>query len=653
MTQVVDSAGQTLELGKILGSGGEGTVYDVPDLQLAAKIYHEPLPAAKQRKMAALVAAATPELQKVAAWPQALLYRPSGEMCGLLMPRLTAQEPLHHLYSPAQRKQKFADKSWAFLVHVARNLAQVFAVIHAHGHVIGDVNPNLVYVSGNGLLTLIDCDSFQITDGSEIFGCDVGVAHYLAPELQQYTSFRGLIRTPNQDNFGLALLIFHLLMMGRHPYAGVRADLRDMSLEQSIAESAYVFSATADQQGLKPPPHSITPQILPVSLRHLFEQAFASSSDTPNRPTPRDWLDALIALQSQIKSCAHAALHRYWQGLAVCPWCAHQERAGVYFFLSLINEDGSTAGFDLAQVWSAIAAIDLPPMPNLVPVSVKAPVIVKKKVSTQKLFTRAARHRWWRLRVKLVLLTLSGLALMVWPWQLELMVIWLLLWILPRPYSDAEQTQLQDELQQAEQQYQNIQHKCQQLAHQHPLLRLHKRLQEVRQEYESLGEQFLREQQALKNQLRERQLLHFLEGFLVEETTLPNIGVTRRAMLLSFGIETAADAVATRIQQIPGFSNKLSYELQDWRHRLEAWFVFNPQQGIDPRDIAALKQRFAFKRTQLQAELQAGPAQLKMLRADLQAQYQQIQPVMQWLYQRWQLALQANRKHRRNRFWGW
>ena len=258
MSDYVDSAGQPLILGKKLGSGGEGAVYELPSLNAAVKIYHQPLLPDKQHKLHALVKASTPALLKVAAWPIALVYKRDenakrGDLCGLIMPKLGAYEPLHHLYSPAQRKQKFSDKSWAFLLHVARNIASVFDVIHAHGHIIGDVNPNLVYVDGKGLIRLIDCDSFQINHEQQVYGCDVGVPHFMAPELQEKTSFRGLVRHANQDCFGLAILIFHLLLMGRHPYAGVRADRADRSLEQSIAEFAYAFADDAALFATLPP----------------------------------------------------------------------------------------------------------------------------------------------------------------------------------------------------------------------------------------------------------------------------------------------------------------------------------------------------------------------------------------------------------------
>ncbi len=634
LSEFTDASGQTLTLGKKLGSGGEGAVYELPSLNAAVKIYHEPLPIAKQQKLKALVGVSTPALLKVAAWPVALVFRGSDDVCGLIMPKLSAYEPLHHLYSPAQRKQKFPDKSWAFLLHVARNIASVFDVIHAHHHVIGDVNPNLVYVDGKGLIRLIDCDSFQISHDQQVFGCDVGVPHFMPPELQHEASFRGLIRDINQDCFGLAMLIFHLLLMGRHPYAGVRADHSDRSLEQSIAENAYAFADDAARRGLHPPPNSISPAILPPILRQLFSQAFVvtESPDQMVRPLPRQWMEALSLCQSDLQRCSQASLHTYWRGLSLCPWCEHQDRAGVYFFLSLLNE--SVEGdFDLAAVWSQIMAVTDPPLP----------IVTEIKVQPLAIPPRMRQSQWIYRLSKLSICVMVWDGFYLWPWQIELLIFFVSALFLPNVDLSAEQQRRQKMAQHAQREYQQWQDKLQGLSQQHAFFMLRQRLRQARAEYESLAEQFLRAQQALKDQLRQRQLQKFLDRFLVSDTTIPAIGVTRRAMLLSFGVETAADVELERVRYIPSFSTKVSYELLDWRQRLQAWFVFDPKQGVDPQDILVLKQRFAFKRTQLQAELRAGIAQLQILRGDLMQQYQQLQPVLQASYGRMKQFLSDRR----------
>jgi DNA-binding helix-hairpin-helix protein with protein kinase domain len=64
-------------------------------------------------------------------------------------------------------------------------------------------------------------------------------------------------RTPNHDAFGLAVLTFLLLFMGRHPFAGRMSDGQsDLSLEQAISSLRFAYSATALAHRLLPPPNT-------------------------------------------------------------------------------------------------------------------------------------------------------------------------------------------------------------------------------------------------------------------------------------------------------------------------------------------------------------------------------------------------------------
>ncbi len=87
-------------------------------------------------------------------------------------------------------------------------LLHLFATVHEHGHVVGDVNQNSFMVGRDSKVVLIDSDSFQINANGTLHLCEVGVSHFTPPELQTLSSFVGFERTENHDNFGLALLIF-------------------------------------------------------------------------------------------------------------------------------------------------------------------------------------------------------------------------------------------------------------------------------------------------------------------------------------------------------------------------------------------------------------------------------------------------------------
>ena len=362
MTQLVDSSGRPLSLGKQLGRGYEGTVYEVPTLRegVVAKIYHEALPSNKQHKLRAMVARRNELLEKFTAWPLEVVYLGS-EVRGFLMEKATGYEPVHHFYSPADRKQRFPDKDWAFLVHVARNIATAFSAIHHYKHVIGDVNPNFVFVSGNGLVKLIDCDSFQVMIDNQYHLCEVGVPHFTPPELQSYSTFRGIQRSPNHDNFGLALLIFHILMMGRHPFAGIYSVKGDISLEKAIAQFCYTFGRNAASKGLKSPPNCITPLILPDIMAGMFERAFTEQGIQSNgRPSAQEWVKSLDLLRDQLCTCNQISNHTYFRDLKSCPWCELQQRARVVCFIASFSTTNKRCIFNLAQVWAQIIVVVSP-----------------------------------------------------------------------------------------------------------------------------------------------------------------------------------------------------------------------------------------------------------------------------------------------------
>jgi DNA-binding helix-hairpin-helix protein with protein kinase domain len=269
LTRYVNSHGQPITLNRELGKGGEGSVYEI-NASIVAKIYHQSLEKRRQEKLLAMIQGSNEQLQKISAWPIDVLRKQNGaDICGFLMPNIQGYAPIHRLYNPGERKRHFPNADWSFLVATARNVAAAFATIHSRGHVIGDVNQNNLLVAKNTTIQLLDCDSFQITTNQNVYLCEVGVAHFTPPELQNIKSFNGQVRTTNHDNFGLALLCFHLLLMGRHPFAG-GAD----SIEEAIQKLLFPYSSNAQSKNLKPPPNSVGLSVLSQELGVYFEESF-------------------------------------------------------------------------------------------------------------------------------------------------------------------------------------------------------------------------------------------------------------------------------------------------------------------------------------------------------------------------------------------
>jgi hypothetical protein len=330
--RVWDDAGRPVPLGARLGRGGEGSVFAViGDGARVAKVYHRLPPPERASKLATMVRLRSDPLLALAAWPLATLHSgPGGAVRGLLLPRAEGR-PIHILYGPKSRLAEFPAAGWDFLVATAANLARAFAVVHEHGQVIGDVNHGNALVSGRGTVRLIDCDSFQITAGSHRFLCEVGVGTHVPPELQGAPL--GVPRTANHDAFGLAVLVFQLLFLGRHPFSGRFLGPGDLPIERAIREHRFAYGREAAARRMRPPPGVPALEAASPAVAELFERAFAPAGGEPaGRPDARRWEAALAELARRLRGCGSASGHRFWNGLAACPWCEAEELAGAWLF---------------------------------------------------------------------------------------------------------------------------------------------------------------------------------------------------------------------------------------------------------------------------------------------------------------------------------
>lgn len=323
--------------GERLGEGGEGTVYAYGPGE-CIKVYKEvDDPKALERKLRALVAARTDRLEQAVAWPREIVYdgtnirqgaasqtptpqpppppgtnirQGEGERAvGFTMQRVPDARPVHQVYQARSRQRHFPKADWAFLVRVARNLAACVHFVHEEGLVVGDLNESNVLVSQKGLVRLIDADSFQIERDGFLQTCDVGKGELLAPELQG-RSLTGLRRTEQHDLFALAVLVFHLLVVGRHPFAGrplqPKAGEPDVSLEESIRRGWYAF-ADPPIGPIFPPP-GLHLGWLPAEIREMFGEAFQVGAPT-HRPSASRWFSALERLEGSLERCAENDRH--------------------------------------------------------------------------------------------------------------------------------------------------------------------------------------------------------------------------------------------------------------------------------------------------------------------------------------------------------
>lgn len=407
-----------IRLGQRIGVGGEGEVYAVAGRDdLVAKIYHEPPPPEKAEKLLVLARLGNERLFSLSAWPVDVLRdRPDGQVVGFSMKKIGGAEEVHALHSPKSRLLKFPDASWAFLIHVATNIARAVAVMHEHGFVIGDVNPKNILVTRQATIHLLDCDSFQVADGGRTFRCEGGFAEYTPPELQG-VALRAVDRTPMHDCFGLAVVIFQLLFMGRHPFSGRYTGAGEMPLERSISERRFAWGADAAERQMQPPPGTLSLAAIPDEIAELFRRAFL----TVERPPPREWLEPLAHFSRVLQKCNQHSGHHYFQKLASCPWCDIEARARIRLFNFALGKPGQPGQhFRLDEIWRQIESVPAPPAPLLPPDH--ALDELKPSPEALEIARRRTNRRWLALLFAVVCGFIIGLATNL---PLSLVLLWL------------------------------------------------------------------------------------------------------------------------------------------------------------------------------------------------------------------------------------
>ena len=609
-----DDKGRQVTLGQELGRGGEATVYAIDgDQSLVAKIYHRRLDAEKTQKLSRMVELQSERLLRLAAWPVGTLRpRSANSVAGVLMRNVSRFKDIHLLYNTKSRLREFPAKAnWRFLVHTAANVSRAFSVIHEHRHVIADVNQRNVKVSPeSAIVSLIDCDSFQIFSHGRYFLCGVGVPEYTPPELQD-KQFNSVIRTPNHDNFGLAVLVFHLLFMGRHPFAGKFLGRGDMPIEKAIEEYRFAFAPDAQRTLMQPPPNCITLAHLSPEVRRLFVDAFAPGGANSGRPDATQWVVALDALGRQLKQCSASKVHTFFQSLSVCPWCQIEGQAGVLLFVGYAVADGGS-GFRLELAWAQIASVQSPgpgTQPDFSQLAAGVRATLEARVAGGKRRRKIAA-------VVLIVFVILGACLVS---GLGAATFWIGVFCVAVAKSITRRfghrkAKFESESRATEARFRAIQERWQREASEEPFATKLRDLRQLIDEHKRLPNRRQEKIRELERDLYNVQLRHYLEKFDIASADIPHVKDSRKAMLSSYGIDDAADVTATAVEAVPGFGQFLTDKMLTWRRSLESKFKFDARRGIDPSDIQRVDQDIAKRRMEIELRLLKGQMELTDIR---------------------------------------
>jgi len=610
--QLYSSDGKPISLGRKLGQGGEGAVHEVSSQSdLVAKIYHNATTREKAAKLTAMVVLKTERLLKLSAWPIDTLHeRKDGPVKGFVMPKVVDHQDIHVLYGIKSRHAEYPDARWPFLIQAASNVARAFSVIHEHGHVIGDVNQGGVVVSKSATVRLVDCDSFQVSTNGNRFLCEVGVPTHTPPELQD-RSFRGVVRTQDHDAFGLAVIIFQLLFMGRHPFSGAFLGRGDMPLERAIKEFRFAYGPGATARQMKQPPATLPLEAVSTPIVNLFERAFLSSGARPRAP---EWINPLDDLGKNLKQCAKNSGHSYLSTLSSCPWCKIESHAGVVVFFPIYVAGVATAsGFNIAAIWTQIENVPQPAPLSALPVKSSVSITPSPKA------TQIQRARRLRSYISTVALATVYIVLFAVPLGGGATFFLILLAaisavLFARTGQNDSTLELQRAKKDAEDAWIDIQKRWR--PAQDAGRRFSSKLAELKTtktEYQNLPTVLQRKLQQLEKEVYRRQLERFLDGYRIDKARISGIGHARQITLRSYGLETAADITQNAVLAVPGFGPTYTAKLLIWRSQIEQKFVFDSRRGVDAQDKRNVEIEIQNRRAKLEQELRSGVTVLRQL----------------------------------------
>ncbi len=606
---VYSADGKPVELGSVLGRGGEGAVHlRLGDESQACKVYTKPPTDQRTAKLTWMVNRlhAHPDLAQWCTWPQELLFDDQHQCVGFAMQRLKELRPIHEVYQPEQRKTVLPTAGWDFLVRVATNCARMFETLHKYDVIVGDVNERNIFVDADATVHLVDCDSFQIRDGEQFFGTGVGVVDYTPPEMQG-VDFRLVPRTVEHDRFGLAVIAFKLLLMGRHPFSGGASG----DLHHAIATKDWDYPQLA--QRLR---HLLPWSVVGPPVRAAFIAAFTEDQ----RPSAALWIERLAAFEAGLQPCRREPLHKVPAGLGTCPWCTIEQVAGYAYFSrpqTQYHSQWQSADSQLAPLDAELKALVPPRQPE----EWQSPPGMEAAIATARAMLQAERPPdllGWYLALGGGLVATGGVAMALFHPSRGVVVagagVLALVasrWLTARRQVPWHKVTAAIEQQIAAMREIEAEWKGEALRFRDQDKRLRAWLAELRVQVLGVNEQRQREIDKLEGSQVSEALRAGLMRYDLAAASILNIPVEKKRALAIRGVLTAADLDRSKLAAIPGLADAQIEALIAWRRSTEALLTGSRAQGPSPAQLGAIDANFQHMRDNLLAEMRGALGTLR------------------------------------------
>jgi serine/threonine protein kinase len=298
------SSGRRAELVRLLGEGGQGSVYEVAvddGARLALKWYHDHVASPHQHQVIAdLIDRGPPNSRFL--WPLELATDERGHSFGYVMsirpPRYVG---LSALLNGA------VDATLRSVCWIGHQLADSFLMLHAQGLCYRDISFGNVFFDPETGETLI-CDNDNVGIDGESTATVIGTKRFMAPEIVR----REARPSTDTDLYSLSVLLFYLLMVG-HPLLGARElefPMWDEQAESSLFgdRPLFVFDPADDSNRPLPDVHGAVLAnwpIYPQALRRKFTSAFTNGLHDSHhgRILDSEWRSEMIKARDLLFPC--------------------------------------------------------------------------------------------------------------------------------------------------------------------------------------------------------------------------------------------------------------------------------------------------------------------------------------------------------------
>ena len=241
---VYTSDGKAFQLGEEFISNPQSITYQTNYANFQGKIYQPEWLNISYYEDKANRMLEKPMRCKGICWPLDILRNADGEFVGLLLPAAQGHQLKQQLMSQQGLEKHFPTWNRSNLTHLTRVILEKIEYLQERNVIFGLVNPSSIFVQDEDHVYFVDMDAYQI-EGYPILSFERVLQ---APELQDIPSSMRLY-TQQEDNYGVALLTFMLLMPGKFPYNKGRN--KDISTSIKNMSFAFRYGRNGEEHGTK------------------------------------------------------------------------------------------------------------------------------------------------------------------------------------------------------------------------------------------------------------------------------------------------------------------------------------------------------------------------------------------------------------------